>query len=707
MNERRAGLVAWGAMACFLVLGAIGTWLSFVNGPEGDPAENAVFGTVFLITGAIGALIASRRSENAVGWIILGSIGGIVVSFVVDQYARYALITHPGPPLGDWAAWITGWSWPVGFGPLVTFLPLLFPDGHLPSRRWRPVAWVAFAGIVLAPPVIALSPNLDTGFDAPNPLAWQAAEPVLGAIGLVLYPAFLLSVLACVTSLFVRYRRAPGEQRQQIKLVLVAFLFLASWFLFETVLENTGLGDTVPAWAVTAISALGFLAIPVSVGIAILRYRLFDIEVVLKRAVVFGVLAVAVTVVYVAVVYGVGALFFGAGEGGPNALAFVAAALVALVFQPVRAAARRLADRVVYGKRATPYEVLSDFAGRMGGTYSTEDVLPRMVQLITAGTGATRAEIWLRVGDELRVEARWPEGNGDRPPAVRLPGGGTDLPALPGIDEALPVVHQGQLLGAIAVAVSLSEPLTTTQRQLLEDLAAQAGLVLRNVALTADLRARLEDLRASRERLVTAQDAERRRLERNIHDGAQQQLVAMAVKLRLAEQLTERDPSRARAMLAQLQDEARSALEDLRDLARGIYPPLLADRGLAAALEAQARKATLPVSVEVEGAGARYPQEAEAAVYFCALEAIQNVAKYAHASAVAIRLRCEPDELAFEIRDDGRGFDARVTGHGTGLQGMADRLDALGGALRIESEPGRGTAVTGRVPARARAEAAT
>jgi signal transduction histidine kinase len=692
-------------MACFLVLGTIGTWLTIANGSEGDPAENAVFGAVFLITGGIGALIASRRSENAVGWIILGSIVGIVLSFVADQYARYALITHPGQPLGDWAAWFTGWGWIVGFAPLVTFLPLLFPDGHLPSPRWRPVAWVAFAGIVLAP-LLALSPNLDTGFDAPNPLAWQAAEPFLGAIGAVVYPAFLLSVLACVTSLVVRYRRAPTGQRQQIKLVLVAFLFLALWFLLETVLENTGLGDTVPGWTVTAISALGFLAIPVSVGIAILRYRLFDIEVVIKRAVVFGVLAVVVTAVYVAVVYGVGALFFGAGEGGPNALAFVAAALVALVFQPVRVAARRLADRVVYGKRATPYEVLSDFAGRMGGTYSTEDVLPRMAQLTTAGTGATRAEIWLRVGDELRVEARWPEGNGDRSPAVRLPSGGTDLPALPGIDEALPVVHQGQLLGAIAVAVSASEPLSATQRQLLEDLAAQAGLVLRNVALTADLRARLEDLRASRERLVTAQDAERRRLERNIHDGAQQQLVAMAVKLRLAEQLTERDPSRARAMLGQLQDEARSALEDLRDLARGIYPPLLADRGLPEALEAQARKATLPVSVEVEGAGARYPQEAEAAVYFCVLEALQNVTKYADASAAAIRLRCEPDELAFEIRDDGRGFDAQVTGYGTGLQGMADRLDALGGTLRVESVPRRGSAVIGRVPAR-RAEATT
>ena len=705
MSPGRARWLAGGLFGGILGLAIVGTVLTVVNGAEGEPAENAVFGGVFLVTATIGLLIAVRRSDNAVGWLLIGSVAAIVVAFVVDQYARYALITHTDAPFGGWAAWYSAWGWSIGIGPLVTFLPLLFPDGHLPSRRWRPVAWVVLAEHAVVPLVVAFSPELDSDFDVANPVAWDAAEPILGLLGALAWPALLLSALACVASLFVRYRVASSEQRQQIKLVLVGFAFLLGWFFLDPVVSLVDL--RVPDWLGNAISAAAFLSIPVSMGIAILRYRLFDIEVVLKRAVVFGVLAVAVTVVYVAVVYGVGALFFGAGEGGPNALAFVAAAIVALVFQPVRAAARRLADRVVYGKRATPYEVLSEFAGRMGGTYSTEDVLPRMVQLITAGTGATRAEIWLRVADELRLEARWPEGNGDRPPAVALAGGETGLPALSGMDEALPVVHQGQLLGAIAVAVSPSEPLTATQRQLLGDLASQAGLVLRNVALAADLRARLEDLRASRERLVTAQDAERRRLERNIHDGAQQQLAALAVKLRLAEQLTERDQGKARAMLGQLQDEARSALEDLRDLARGIYPPLLADRGLAAALEAQARKATLPVTVEVDGAGARYPQEAEAAVYFCVLEALQNAAKHADASSATVRLRFEPGELSFEIRDNGRGFDTAATGYGTGLQGMADRLDAAAGSLRVKSAPHRGTVVIGRVPARARTEVTT
>jgi signal transduction histidine kinase len=235
-----------------------------------------------------------------------------------------------------------------------------------------------------------------------------------------------------------------------------------------------------------------------------------------------------------------------------------------------------------------------------------------------------------------------------------------------------------------------NDPMNPSKEKLVRDLASQAGLVLRNVRL-------IEELRASRRRLVAAQDAERRRLERNIHDGAQQQLVALAVKLRLTEQLVERDPAKAREMLSQLQEQTHDALEDLRDLARGIYPPLLADKGLTAALEAQARKVSVPVVVEADSIG-RYGQEIEAAVYFCCLEALQNVAKYASASSVAIGLSDDGRALSFEVRDDGAGFDPSTTRSGTGLQGMADRLEAIGGALSISSEPGAGTTVAGRLP---------
>jgi signal transduction histidine kinase len=196
---------------------------------------------------------------------------------------------------------------------------------------------------------------------------------------------------------------------------------------------------------------------------------------------------------------------------------------------------------------------------------------------------------------------------------------------------------------------------------------------------------------------VTAQDQERRRLERNIHDGAQQQLVALQVRQRLAEQLIERDPDAAKRLLADLQTDTATALEDLRDLARGIYPPLLADKGLAAALGAQARKSPVPVTVDADGV-ARFPEDVEAAAYFSCLEALQNVAKYARANAVSIRLWREEDRLLFSVADDGQGFDPASIGYGTGLQGIADRLGALDGSLSVVSAPGAGTTIAGSLP---------
>jgi signal transduction histidine kinase len=296
--------------------------------------------------------------------------------------------------------------------------------------------------------------------------------------------------------------------------------------------------------------------------------------------------------------------------------------------------------------------------------------------------------VWLRVGPDLRRAASWPSGSDGTAINVRL--SGDDLPEFPGMDHAFAVRHQGELLGSLTVAVPPSDPLTPSQEKLLRDLAAQAGLVLRNVRL-------VEDLRASRQRIVAAQDERAKALERNIHDGAQQQLVALAVKVRLMESVIRTDPEKALAMAREVGADAGDALENLRDLARGIYPPLLADKGLVAALEGQARKAAIPTEVLVENVG-RYPQEVEAAVYFCSLEALQNVAKYAHASRASIKLIQINGSLTLEVTDDGDGFDTTTTGYGTGVQGMTDRLDALGGSLEVRSAPGEGTAVTGRVP---------
>jgi signal transduction histidine kinase len=332
----------------------------------------------------------------------------------------------------------------------------------------------------------------------------------------------------------------------------------------------------------------------------------------------------------------------------------------------------------------------------MAGTYSLEDVLPRMAAILGEGTGARQARVWLKIGAELRPAASWGEAGGDD---RSLPAPEGELPAIGEASKVVAVRHQGDLLGALAVTKPQNEPLTAAEDKLVDDLAAQAGLVLRNVGLTEELRANVEELRASRQRIVAAQDAAARRLERNIHDGAQQQLVALAIKLRLMSSLVGRDAAKERELADQLMGEAQEALENVRDLARGIYPPLLQDAGLLAALQAQARKSSLPVTVEADGIS-RYPQEQEAAVYFCALEALQNVAKYAGATRVAVRLREQDGHVIFEVTDDGVGFDPKLRGYGTGLQGMADRLAALAGKLIVTSSPGAGTTVKGSVPVR-------
>jgi len=339
--------------------------------------------------------------------------------------------------------------------------------------------------------------------------------------------------------------------------------------------------------------------------------------------------------------------------------------------------------------------VLSQFSERVAESYAADDVLPRMARVLADGTDAARADVWLRAGGMLRQAASWPPESGVAEPARVV---GDSLPGMPEADRIVEVRHQGELLGALTVSKRPGESLTPVEEKLLDDLASQAGLVLKNVGLTAELLARLDDLRASRQRLVAAQDEERRRLERNLHDGAQQNLVAIKVKLGLAEMFVDRDPARAMQTLGELKVDTDEALETLRDLARGIYPPLLADQGLVAALESQARKATLPVQVDSEGVG-RYRQEVEAAVYFCCLEALQNVQKYAAAQSAVVKLEGSDSGLTFEVADDGQGFDGTTVRRGAGLTNMTDRIDALGGRLEVSSTPERGTRVHCSLPA--------
>ncbi|MEA2507810.1 MAG: hypothetical protein QOH48_2428 [Actinomycetota bacterium] len=511
--------------------------------------------------------------------------------------------------------------------------------------------------------------------------AWTAIFAVFGV------PLLVTSTVGSVVSIVIRYRRSRQEEREQLK--LFAFASIAT----VVALTGTLFPATNPPQAVRALTFVGIPLIPIAAAVAILKYRLYDIDFVINKAVVYGALAALLTGVYIAVVVGVGALV-GSGSKPNLVLSILATALIAVAFQPLRVRVQRFANRLVYGKRATPYEVLSEFSDRVAETYATQDVLPRMARTIAEGTGASQAHVWLRSGAELTRAAAWPEGSGAGPSILGLKDGA--LPSLQGVDRAIEVRHQGELLGALTVSKPSGEPLTREEDKLLQDLASQAGLVLKNVGLTAQLLARLDELTASRQRLVAAQDEERRRLERNLHDGAQQQLVALKMRLDLANRVAERDLAKAREIFAALPREAEEALDTLRDLARGIYPPLLAAEGLPVALAAQASKAPLPVDVEADSVG-RFPQEVEAAIYFCCLEALQNVAKYSNASRAAVELKHEGSLLTFSVRDNGKGFDPAEIRLGAGVQNMTDRVEALGGSLRVTSSPGKGTTITGSV----------
>jgi signal transduction histidine kinase len=695
VNERTARRLAWSALAVFIALAGVGNTLVALNGKRGDVASNVLFGSIFMAISFIGAVIASRQPGNAIGWLLLGATGVIAMAFVSDQYSIYGVLTNPGGVPGpQWALWVTQWAWVVGIIPLIVYLFLLFPNGRVLSARWRLVGWAAGGLVVITAVAGMLNPKAnETSIRLPNPIGIDSAPWLEDVVGLSFIFAVLLS-LASVVSLFIRFRRSHGDERQQIKWLAYSGAVFAVWLVFSTIGDAFEINWVQNSPVADAVSGFAFLLLPIATGVAILKYRLYDIDVVIRKTVVVGALAAFITLIYVAVVVGIGAL--AAGTFQNRILPIVAAVLIAVAFQPMRAAARRLSDRLVLGKRATPYEVLSAFSERVGGTYAAEDLLPRMARIVGEGTGAQASEVWLRVGDQLRRAATWPSGDESRS-ARTVPLSNGELPRLEEVSEALPVRHQGELLGAIAVKKPPSEPLTPDERKLLSDLAAQAGLVLRNARLNEELRLRLEELQASRQRIVAAQDQERRRIERNIHDGAQQQLVALAVKLGLARTINKTDQQKADDLIAELQTEAQQALEDLRDLARGIYPPLLADQGLRAALEGQARKASLPVSIQAEGID-RYPQEVEAAVYFCALEALQNVAKYAGASRAEVRLVATNGTLTFEVADDGRGFDVATAKRGAGLTNMGDRVAALGGTLAFESMPGKGTTIRGRIP---------
>jgi signal transduction histidine kinase len=678
--------LAWTAVLATLVLNGAGGGLGSAGSkylPHDLAQATGWFRLVPLFSQAfviVGALIVWRRPGNRIGWVAVAiGVSAGLEEFVLGYFSVASFGPHRNSlPLVGVANWLVGWVWLIPVSLTIFFLPFLFPDGKPVSPSWRPVAWIDIGAV--AAEVFGISVSFG---------------PIIIAGQLILLSC---AILAPVT-LVIRYRMSGFDKRQQIKWfaaaeVLLAIVAVSGTIVSFTVYHNNTVVFNAPFDVLIPLALTG---LAVSIGIAVLRYHLYDIDVFLRRALVYSALVVLISVLYLIVVVSIGTRM-NLPQNVDRAVPFVVAAIVALAFQPIRTRLQRLANRLVYGRRATPYEVLANLSRSMAEISPGDELPNRMARALAEGTDADRAEVWLHVGDELRRAAAWPPVSG-RAPTLELNGG---LPTIPEAAESAPVRYQGEDLGVLAIIKR--EPITPIESRLVSDLAHEAGLALKNVRLTAELIQRLDELAASRRRIVTAQDDERHRLERDLHDGAQQHLIALKLKLGLAKRSGNDDPRQVQALIDSLLDETDEAIETLRELARGLYPPVLTDSGLIAALQPVARRSPLPTQIEA-GSVRRYAAEIEAAAYFVCLEALQNVAKHARASQVVIALTEQDGQLVFSVTDNGRGADLTKVRMGAGIQNMVDRLAALGGSLDVRSAPDGGTTVSGRLPIRERSEA--
>jgi signal transduction histidine kinase len=675
MTARLGSRLAWGGAALVGLILAIAGALALSNLPAFRDPEligalaQAVVPTLGIVF--VGALIASRLPRNRMGWILLSAAVVNGITAVLVQYLVHTLLVAKGSLPGvEWVAWLNSIASGITYPALVVLMMLFFPDGHLPSRRWRWLVWVVLTYTVLNVLIGALDPTPIQSAGLPsvhNPTGLALFKGLeAGPLGWVNFFGAMAIVLSAVVSLVVRLRRARSEERQQVRWVVYALgvatvlnvlLSLSTLFLPVSP-EGRIIGNVVS----NALVVLGFgVALPAAIGVAILKYRLYDIDIVINRTVVFGALAVFITAVYVGIVVGIGSLV--GSQGQPNlALSIVATAVVAVAFQPVRERVQRLANRLVYGKRATPYEVMADFSERMSETLAPDEVLPRMAEAAARGVGAEAARVGVHFPDGSERFVWWPREH----PVASL-------------GHRVPVNYHDELVGEIAVAKTPGAPITPAEGKLLRDLAAQAGLVLHNIRLTAELQTRLDELtaqavtiHASRQRLITAATAERERLERTIRDGAEHDLAALAVKLAGVNRLLDGAPQDAAASLEGLTGDVQHTLDALRQLAHGIYPPLLRDQGLVPALRAQTAKSPVPVEVVSCEVG-RYAAEIEAAVYFACLEALRPAAGASRVSVTATN-----GSLHFAVIAPGSAGDS--------IQAIEDRVEALGGRLERSGE---------------------
>ncbi|MEM9610860.1 MAG: ATP-binding protein [Actinomycetota bacterium] len=638
-----------------------------------------VFGAYVLV----GGLIVVRR-HNALGLLLvaygslfsLGKAVGLVTADTLAEAGR-----------ADAASW-AGLIGLVAVSPgswLLAATWLVFPDGRPRTTIDRRLL-VGSGALALLSSVVAVfaTPQVLPEVEPyPHPFVEEQLADVLLLIHQTVFVLFFAFGIFVAARLLIRTRHSDALERRQVRWVAAAVMVNIVILVANAAIAPLGTEDS----SFLLIDSVASILIPLAVGIAIMRYRLYEIDRIISRSVTYGALAIFIGGVYVATVVVVGAFLGGdAGFG----LSIATTAVVAMAFQPVRRSVERWANGLVYGDRATPHEILLQFSHR-SSELSDDELVEQAPKLIVDGIGGAAATLWVRGADGFRSVSTWP-----RDSAARSIDDGEFVD--PDADRSWPVHHDDELLGGISVVKERSERVTETESALLSDLASALGLALRNTRLTAELRRQVAELEASRVRVLAAADAARRELEHSLDSGPQQQLVALKVKLgptrKRAEQL---GATRTAALLAQLEQEAGHAIVAVREFSRGIHPPLLESGGLAEAIELQARRSTLAVSVRADGVG-RYAPEVESAVYFTVLEALQNTSKYAGADSAFVHLAAANGELEFEITDDGCGFDVGAVGAGTGLRGMADRLEAVGGSVTVDSDPGRGTRVVGAVP---------
>jgi signal transduction histidine kinase len=664
-GARTAVRLAWLITALAISSGVSFLALLALNSRDPDVVTYEFWGAqavTAMVFPAVGALIVSRIPRNALGWLfcLMGLSSGF--SGLALEYAVYALVVNPNSvPGGVTAAWLDTWLATPGF---VSFalIPLLFPDGRPPSRRWRPVVWVAAGAIVVVTVSFALMPGpLENYPSVANPFGIEGAKGIFE----ILLPAgalvIVVTLFAGIASLIFRYRRSRGTERQQLK-----------WFSYAAAAVPFALlGNSLFPDLSWLIGGVGVACIPIAIGIAILKHRLYDIDLVINRTLVYAALTACVVGIYVLVVGYLGALL---SVEDSLFVSLAATGLVAVLFAPLRDRLQQGVNRLMYGERDDPYAVISRLGERLKATDAPEAVLPTIVQTVAGALKLPHAAISLRRDDGTfgTVAA---SGHPKGEPLV------------------LPLSYGTETIGQLKLSPRApGETFGPADRRLLDDLARHAEAAAYAVRLTADLQ-------RSRERLVNAREDERRRLRRDLHDGLGPQLATLILKLDAARNLLRTQPQAADALLAGLKAQTQAAISGIRRLVYDLRPPALDEMGLIPAIREQATnygQSGLDVSVEAPKVLPPPPAAVEVAAYRIVQEALTNVSRHAKARACRVRLSVS-DGLELEITDDGVGMpeDRRA---GVGLSSMRERAAELGGTCAVEPMPGGGTRVLARLP---------